>query len=108
MKPDDQLSLFESDSYLKFKKYDAENPQIWEAFKKYTFESINKGFKHFSAEFVFNVIRWETSISGNDAFKVNNNWKSWYSRKFMQEYPDHSGFFQLRNSKADNLNLKDG
>ena len=98
-----QPTLFESDAYLKFKAYDAENPQIWNDFKKYTLEAVEKGFTHFSAEFVFNIIRWQTATRGSGEYKVNNNYKPWYSRKFMMEFPDHKGLFQLRKSKAEEL-----
>jgi hypothetical protein len=99
-----QLSIWESEAYIKFQIYHRENPQIYEYFKKFTFQAINKGFKHWSAEAVFNICRWETGVSGNDEFKINNNYKAWYSRLFMNDFPEHKGFFQLRESKADQIN----
>ena len=101
-----QPTLFESDAYLKFKAYDAENPQIWEAFVKFTFEAINKGFTRWSAEAIFNICRWENSLRAkDDVFKINNNYKCFYARKFMIEYPEHEGFFAKRTSKSDELYL---
>ena len=96
-----QLHLFDGINNNKFPKYHNENPHIYEAFKLYTFKSIDKKFNHFSAEFVFNIIRWETSIGGNDLFKLNNNYKAFYSRMFMNEYPQHKGYFRTRKSKFD-------
>lgn len=85
-----------------FEYYDEENPQIYEFFKKYSLTAIQRGHKNLSAEFIFNVIRWETPIKANgEDFKINNNAKPFYSRLFMQEYPQYEGFFRKRTSKAD-------
>lgn len=88
-----------------FPEYHFSNPEIYIAFKKYTFQAIEKGFKNFSSEFIFNIIRWETGISGNDEYKINNNYKAFYSRLFMNEYTELKGFFRIRKSKYDKLNL---
>lgn len=101
----EQAELFEqleTESYKRFKEYHAANPQIYDIFKRYALQAIERGFKHLSAEFIYNAIRWETPVSASgDDFKINNNFKAWYSRLFMQEYPEYSGFFRKRESKAD-------
>jgi hypothetical protein len=85
-----------------FDKYHSENPKIYEYFKEYSLRSINKGFNHLSAEFIFNVIRWETPLTADgDDFKINNNAKPFYSRLFMKDFPQYQGFFRKRHSKAD-------
>ena len=53
------------------------------------------------AEFIFNAIRWETDINATGEFKINNNAKPFYARKFMKEHPQYNGFFRKRHSKAD-------
>lgn len=90
-------------NYNKFPEYHKDNPHIYEAFKKITFMAINKGHKDFSAEFVFNVIRWETNVSakGYDEYKVNNNYKAFYSRMFMDDFPAYKGIFKTRRSRYD-------
>jgi hypothetical protein len=94
-------------TYEDFQKYDAENPQVWEMFVKFTFEAIRAGRKRFSSELIINVIRWETQLRGNDEFKVNNDLKPFFARKFHQEYPEHQGFFSTRISKADDLGVSE-
>ena len=96
-----QLQLFTDIHSTKFPKYHQENPQIYEAFKRVTFEAIKLGHTRFSAEFVFNVIRWKTDVTADDDFKVNNNYKPFYSRMFMNEFPEFKGIFNLRKSKFD-------
>lgn len=99
------MNLFEqqeTESFKRFQKYHEENPQIYEFFKRYTLRSIERGYKHLSAEFIFNVIRWETPIGASgDDFKINNDFKPWYSRLFMKEFPQFQDFFRKRKSKAD-------
>lgn len=86
----------------RFEQYHKDNPEIYENFKKYALQAIRKGHKRLSAEFIFNVIRWETRVSAQDGdFKINNDMKPWYSRLFQKEFPEHRGFFETRRSKAD-------
>lgn len=96
-----QPNLFndqETEAYKRFKKYHDENPQIYEFFKRYALKAIERGFKHLSAEWVFNVCRWETPIGASgDDFKINNDYKPLYSRLFMREYPQYEDFFRKRN-----------
>jgi hypothetical protein len=95
-----QLNLFEIDpKQARFEKYDSENPCIWEEFKKLTFDLIKAGRKHFSADAVLHVIRFHRAIAGNDGYKCNNNYSSYYSRKFTGNYPEHKDFFEQRKLK---------
>ncbi len=93
----------ETPQFKWFMEYHKANPEIWEYFRRYTLRSIERGFKNLSAEFIFNVIRWETPIKAGDDFKINNNAKPFYSRLFMKEYPQYEGFFRKRVSKADEV-----
>jgi hypothetical protein len=48
-------------------------------------------------------IRWELYITtkSDDGFKINNNHRAFYSRKFMNMYPEWDGIFRTRQSVAD-------
>jgi hypothetical protein len=83
-----------------FDKYDKENPEVWAAFERITLRTIDKGFKHYSAKGVFELVRWHTgaSAANGDGLKVNNNYTASYSRKFMEIHPLHDGFFRKRDS----------
>lgn len=85
---------------MKFNNYHQENPQIWEAFKKYSFEAKQRGFKNYSAYSIFEIIRWHTDVSARDKYKVNNNYRPDYARKMMEEFPDFKDFFRVRELKA--------
>jgi len=85
-----------------FERFDADNPKVWELFVRFTKQLIARGFKHYSADAVLHRVRWETAVeTTGDAFKVNNNFVSGYARKFEREYPEHAGFFRMRQSAFD-------
>lgn len=93
-----ELSLDNS----KFCSYDRANPQVYAEFKRITLATIDKGFKNYSAKGIFEIVRWHTGVeANNDCFKVNNNYTSFYARKFEKEFPNHKDFFRKRNSKFD-------
>jgi hypothetical protein len=83
-----------------FRHYQNKNPMVWEQFKATTFEAIKRGFKTYGSKGIFEIMRW--TQKGNikeDGFKLNNNYTSDYARKFMLEYPQHKGFFKVRQLK---------
>ena len=42
-------------------------------------------------------IRWHTQVETNDlSFKINNNHAPYYARHFMEQNPEHKGFFRTR------------
>lgn len=84
---------------FQFDEFDEEHPDFWEQFKFFTFAAIDSGRARFSARVIWERMRWETEIDGGGAFKVNNNWCAYYSRKFMQTYPEYRGFFKIRERK---------
>ena len=76
-----------------------EHPMVWRLFIEFTNERIADGFKHGSANAVFERIRWETDqadVDGQSTFKLNNNYRAVFARWFMTDFPEHDGFFRLR------------
>jgi hypothetical protein len=49
------------------------------------------------------ALRWETAIDtrSDDGFKINNNFRAFYSRLFEEDFPQHRGRFRMRASAAD-------
>ena len=75
------------------------HPKVWDMFVRFTFELIDRGFKHHSANAVFERIRWETdqaTVDGKSEFKLNNNYRADYARWFMESFPEHAKFFRTR------------
>ena len=71
-----------------FSEYDQENPHIWLLFRATTLMLLRQGFRHYGAKTIMERIRWHTSVEqGERDFKINNNWASFYARKFMEHHP---------------------
>ena len=85
------------------KRFHVEHPEVWRLFVRFTNEMIDRGFTNYSVNAVFERIRWEIDAGGDgvNAFKLNNNYRAFYSRAFMREYPQHDGFFRTREQTSD-------
>lgn len=83
--------------WKKFREFDSRNPHMWEEFKRYAFDAVARGYKRIGARLFLHLIRWEKGIgSEGDRFKIRNDWSPYYARKFMLEYPEYNGLFELR------------
>ena len=80
----------------KFELYDAENPEIWIEFEKLAAKAVNAGRTILSARLILEVIRWDTIISGNDDYKINNDYNAFYARKWNEKYPNAGAEFKTR------------
>lgn len=81
----------------RFKKFDRENPHVWEMFKRFAAEALSKGHKRLSSSLIVDRMRWETMMQTTDPqFKLNDNFTPYYARKFLAEFPVYDGFFCLR------------
>ena len=83
--------------------YHRQHPEVWDLFCAFTREVIRAGHKNYSAKAIFERIRWERDIGGKtgDAFKLNNNYRAFYARRFMKKYPLHDGFFRTRKQTSE-------
>jgi len=78
------------------------NPHVYELFKSFTFQAIDRGHKRLSAWLVVNRIRWETAVETNgEDFKISNNFIAYYARLFMEEHPRYRGFFRTKPLKEE-------
>ena len=82
---------------INFNKYHNDNPGIYEKFVHYARLRKDRGFKNYSANGIFELIRWHTGVNGNDCFKINNIYRPDYARKIMEDFPNEfAGFFRIR------------
>jgi len=81
-------------------KFHAEHPEVMEMFDKFAIDRINRGFQKYSAKTIFERIRWETAVpfdvDPKAEFKLSNNHTAFYSRAFMNVYPQYKGFFATK------------
>lgn len=88
-----------SEMERQWREFDSAHPEIWNLFKKFTFQKLRQGFNHYGARDILHRIRWETDKAqevDDHSFKINNNLSPFYSRRFMEQYPQHDGFFRTR------------
>ena len=79
-----------------FEQYHAENPEVYKDFEYYANATILKGFKHYGAKAIFELIRWHRGTRATGEFKINNNYTCDYARLFMKLNPQYEGFFRTR------------
>ena len=89
---------FENTELTDFERYDQDHPQVWRSFENFTMDAIRKGFGNYGARSIFELIRWHTGVNAEfpDGYKVNNTFTPHYARKFMQQHPEHDGYFRIR------------
>lgn len=80
----------------RFEAFDKANPEVYNHFKKFTFEVIRLR-KKIGAKAVMERVRWEVVLTTKgSSFKINNTFTSRYARKFSEEYPEHASLFATR------------
>lgn len=99
----EQLAFqFDEKTESRFKEYIAANPEVYEWFKKFAFEKINKGATHLGAKMIWERLRFESPVREDGSpYKLNNIFTPYMARKFMQDFPQHAGIFETRRAKAD-------
>lgn len=87
---------------LDFQEFDRANPDVWRLFIRFAQELIAAGHMVLSASLITERIRWETMVqTSTEDFKINNNFRAFYARKFMRTYPAHGDIFRTRKAEAD-------
>ncbi len=83
-------------------QFEAENPPVHEAFKRFTFEAAQKR-DHYGARDTIGRIQWETSVVMDDrsGLKVNDHFAPLHARKFAEEHPELEDFSRMRASRFD-------
>lgn len=80
-----------------FNAFHADNPQIYQAFEEQALKAIAKGRKKISAKLLINWIRWNEFLnSGDQNFKINDAYQSYYPRLFVARHPEHADIFEFR------------
>ncbi len=89
------------EKYAKFVAYHKTHKWIWGEFERVALELIAEGERHWSADAVLHVVRFQCrkDKKAGEEFKVNNNASSGFARAFERKYPQHVGFFEIRETK---------
>lgn len=79
----------------RFWEYHNANPQIYDAFESKALIAAKRKL-NFGAKAIFEVLRWETAVSGTGKFKLCNDFTPYYARLFEHYHPIHKGFFRKK------------
>lgn len=87
----------------RFELFDAENPHIWELFKRFAVQALKSGKDVLSIALITERIRWEVEVAGvtGERFKLNNNHKAFYARKFHDAFPQYGTPFVTRKQRSE-------
>lgn len=89
----------------RFRAFDADNPRVWKLFVWFTFMLQTHGCKRLSATTILGRVRYETAFfeTTDTEYRINNNFSSYYARKFQLTYPEYATLFATRVSPADGM-----
>ena len=88
-----------------FREFDRTNPHVWEKFVELALRAVDRGFTHYGAKTIVEIIRYHYDMrTTGERFRINNNFPAYYARKFHRLFPHLDGFFKTRRV----LGSKDG
>lgn len=82
-----------------FSEFHEANPWVYRDLVKLARDLKNRGRKKIGIGMLFEVLRWNwqmTTADPNSDFKLNNNYRSRYSRMIMTQERDLEGIFDVR------------
>ncbi len=89
----------------KFADFDAANPHVYARIVHIARKMFDTGRRKFwGIAAIYERLRWESvfeTTRDEDEFKLNNNYRAFYTRKMFHDFPDMVGFFRTRRSVAD-------
>ena len=82
--------------------YLPENLHVFAAFEREAMAVIKRGWKHYSARTIVEVLRHHTALQDNveSGWKLNNQNTPYLARLFALLHPDHADLFEFREAKA--------
>ena len=84
----------------RFERFHAANPHIYKALKEMALALKVAGLKRYGIDALFGFLRFNHSIrTQGDGFKLNNDFKAFYSRMLMEEEEELTGFFEVRSTR---------
>jgi hypothetical protein len=87
-----------------FAEFDLRNPQVYKWLVQQSFLLKRKGHNKFGIGMLWEVLRWDRMVNvvkgGEDDFTLNNNFRSRYARKIMEEEPRLRSFFDTRELRS--------
>ena len=86
-----------------FEIFHAAHLQVYKEFRELAQQLYDKGWRRYGAGTIYEVLRYHSDTAdGRDTepYKLNNNYRAYYARKLMREYPHFKGFFEIRQLRS--------
>lgn len=85
-----------------FMAYLPDNLHVYAAFEREAMRVVRKGFKHYSARTLIEVLRHHSALEDESgkAWKLNDHFTPGWARLFALMNPDHAKLFEFREAKA--------
>lgn len=87
-----------------FEQFHADNPWVYDTLVRMTRQMRSRGVGKIGMGQLFEVLRWHhsmTTMDANSEFKLNNNYRSRYSRLIMESETDLLGVYEIRRLRAE-------
>jgi hypothetical protein len=66
-------------------------------FERFALEAHGLGRRRIGVALVWERIRWESLLrTQGEAWKLNNDYRALYARRFMNDHPEARGLFEVR------------
>jgi hypothetical protein len=76
------------------------NPDVWQMFCDEAVAIHRRGFKHYSARTIIQVLRHHSSLrDSNGPWKLNDHHTPYLARLFDLTHPERSGLWEYRETK---------
>lgn len=98
-----QPTLFklETKAEHRFRVFHYENPKVYRRLVELAYQAKNRGKTKIGIGMLFEILRWEYFLETNDPdFKLNNNYRSRYSRLIIESEPELENMFNLRELRS--------
>lgn len=82
----------------RFERFHREHPEVYAQLLDLCRRWVAAGHTAWSVKGMFEVLRWEHHIAGDDqeTWKLNNNYSSRYARLIIREHREFETLFELR------------
>lgn len=99
---DTETTTDSSGDRVRFEAFHQDNPAVWKTFESLCIEMIKSGRTKFGAPVIWERMRWESSVgSKSGSFRLPNEHRPHYARRFQTEHPDLAQHIATRPLKSE-------
>lgn len=88
----------------RFVAFHAAHPEVLEKLRELSLELVRRGHRHFGISVPWEVLRYRTLLgytpTEGEPFRLNDHFRSRYSRLLMETTPELEGVFETRELKT--------